>query len=200
MEDNIFMIMKKEAEYKEYITTHINNVKKAWEMMRESKGCMNIIKKSIDNYIIPNSILSLDGFIYAEDLFIKTHDHSKFSLEEWDAYRRHFYPISDKEKEESKEDFEKAWVHHYTVNTHHWNHWYKNKKNVNAMDLISVVELCCDWIAMNMVFKGTAIDFYNNRVVNCKDPNEQIYLGDKQSKIIYDILTEFYKSYPKEEE
>lgn len=57
------------------------------------------------------------------------------------------------------------------------------------MPLLVVVELCCDWLAMNIVFEGTALDFYDKRVVNCKDTDDQIYLGDKQSEFIRELLT-----------
>lgn len=192
-------IEQKEAEYEEYIYNHIGNVKKAWGLMKSSKGCMDIIRDAIRRRNIPCSFTSLNAVTHMTDLCIDTHDQSKFSIKEWEPYRKNFHPVNDKEKEEGKADFDKAWIHHYTVNTHHWNHWYAIKKDVDAMDLISVIELCCDWIAMNMVFSGTAIDFYNNRVVNCKDPKEQIYLGKEQSNFIYNIFVAYYNSYPKNE-
>lgn len=191
---------EKELAQKKYTDTHIKNVQKAWSMIKSSQLIMEYIKKLIINHAIPCSYIYTDGFVHMMDIQISLHDASKYSPEEWEPYRTNFYPLNDKEKEEYKNDFEKAWLHHYTVNKHHWDYWYKIYKNVDMMDLLSVIELCCDWIAMNFVFKGTALEYYHSGVEDCKNKDEQIYLGDKQSKIIKQIFTLFYQEYPKSSE
>lgn len=197
---------EKEKAQLEYTETHINNVLKAWELIKESESCIDIINSQISKARlaqvtltneIPCPYTSLIPVIEFMDHQIRLHDLSKYSEIEWEAYRRNFYPINDQEKEKYKEDFDKAWLHHYTINTHHWNYWYKIRKDINAMDLLSCIELCCDWIAMNFVFDGTALDFYEKNVLQCTDPNEKIYLGEKQSSFILNLLTAFYKDFPK---
>lgn len=188
---------EKELDQKEYTDAHIANVKQAWQMMKSSRECMLYIEDAIRMKTLPNNLITINTFVHMEDLQISSHDWTKYSSEEWEPYRKHFFPVDDKEKEDSKEEFEKAWEHHYTVNHHHWEHWYKIKNDVDRMTLLAVVELCCDWIAMNMVFEGTALDFYDKCVVNCTDPDEQIYLGEKQSEFIHGLLTRWYKDYPK---
>lgn len=192
--------LEKEREQLRYTSTHISNVQTAWSMIKMCPSIRSYISELIKNKIIPCNYIYTDGFIHMMDIQISLHDKSKYGPEEWEPYRKYFYPINDKEKEGNKDDFDAAWLHHYTVNKHHWDYWYKIYKDVDAMDLLSVVELCCDWIAMNFVFKGTALDFYKNRVEKCKDKDEQIYLGEKQKVIIKKILEMFYEEYPKIEE
>lgn len=196
----------KEKAQLQYTNTHIANVLKAWELIKESEHCLDIISNQISksqlaqvtlSNEIPCPYNSLISVIEFMDHQIRLHDLSKYSEHEWEAYRRNFYPINDEEKENAKEDFEKAWLHHYSINTHHWNYWYKIKKDINSMDLLSCIELCCDWIAMNFVFDGTALDYYEKKVLHCDDPKEQIYFGEKQSGFIFNLLTAFYKDFPK---
>lgn len=191
---------EKELAQKEYTDNHIKNVQTVWGMMKESIEIMDYIKEVLKTKFIPCGYIYSSGFFTMIDIQISMHDASKYGPNEWEQYRTNFYPINDKEKEDHKDDFKAAWLHHYTVNKHHWNYWYKIYKDENAMDLSSVLELCCDWIAMNFVFKGTALDFYDSRVENCKDKDEQIYLGEKQKVVIKNILEMFYKVYPKKEE
>lgn len=166
---------KAENEYKEYIEEHINNVNKAWSLMKKNKDVMKYIGKEagID---VAFMIASLDNQI-------KAHDLSKFSVEEWEPYRMYHYSINDQEKIDSKSDYEKAWEHHYTNNLHHWNWWaYNNQKD--KMTLNYVIEMCCDWIAMSMKFGGDAYHWYLNQT--------DIILGEKQKTWLINILTKYY--------
>lgn len=166
---------KAENEYKEYIEEHINNVNKAWSLMKKNKDIMKYIGKEagID---VAFMIASLDNQI-------KAHDLSKFSVEEWEPYRMHHHSINDQEKIDSKADYEKAWEHHYTNNLHHWNWWaYNNQKD--KMTLNYVIEMCCDWIAMSMKFGGDAYHWYLDQT--------DIILGEKQKTWLINILTKYY--------
>lgn len=147
---------EKELAQKEYTDNHIKNVQKAWGMMKESVEIMDYIKELVKTKYIPCAYIYSSGFFNMMDIQISIHDASKYGPNEWDQYRTNFYPINDKEKEDHKDDFKAAWLHHYTVNKHHWNYWYKIYKDENAMDLSSVLELCCDWIAMNFISIITA--------------------------------------------
>ena len=89
-----------------------------------------------------------------------THDLSKFLPCEFIPYARYFY--IDKEKYE--DDFEKAWIHHYRYNKHHWNYWgycWVNTRDFNfriKMDNPAemkdkyIRQMICDWKAMSRKF------------------------------------------------
>lgn len=139
----------KTKEYKKYIDNHIENVQKAW----------NIIDQATTKYKL-NSWGQQNGcnahmFI---DEFIKEHDKSKYSIEEFEGYRKKFYPIIGEDFDE--EEFEKAWEHHQEHNLHHW-------QSMRAIDYDHVfileytIEMICDWFAMAMQFGESHRDYYN---------------------------------------
>lgn len=161
--------------YKKYVDDHINNVKLAWKSMKENKKCINILKDLSEN---------LEYFLQTMQIFIDNHDASKYSIDEWEPYRKNFYPVDENEKKENEEDFQKAWEHHYTVNMHHWDWWAKNNRQ-NKMPIVSVIEMCCDWIAMSNKFGGDAYTWYNSQ--------KNIILGKEQKIIIESILKAYYK-------
>lgn len=145
-------IIKKEEEYMEYIKDHINNVHKSFEELYKLKDKF----EDIDRYDISDAIESVK-----EKGLIEIHDESKYSDEEFDGYRRHFHSVDDKEKEESEDDFELAWKHHYENNPHHPEYWIENEQPVD-MKIIYIVEMACDWIAMCYTKGGTALEYLNN--------------------------------------
>lgn len=168
-------IKKKEEEYKDYIKEHINNVKKAWNKMKESDNILEVISDFLDD----NN--NLDLFIVQVNANINNHDNSKYSKEEFDAYRKHFFPISDEEKELSKEEFETAWRHHYTHNLHHYDWWYENNK-LDNMPIMYVVEMICDWEAMSYKFGTNTKEWYYKNI------DTEIHLGEKQRRLTERIL------------
>lgn len=129
----------KEYEYTQYILDHIANVKSAFYKYGD-RLCqeLNINK------------MELEKNIYE-------HDMSKFSSEEFDAYRNYFYPYSNEEKDEDA--FELAWEHHYKNNKHHPQYWCNNGK-IEDMPNIYIAEMLCDWQAMKMKFGGSNYDYY----------------------------------------
>lgn len=183
---------EKELENLKYVQTHIDNVRTAWNNMKSTEACVGIIEQYCK--------MDIAVFFDYMDKKIYIHDQSKFSKEEWEPYRKNFYPINDKEKEYNKSDFEAAWKHHYTVNHHHWDYWYKVKKDVDAMPLEDIIEECCDWIAMSMIFPGTAYEFFKKRVLdkNCKE-EEKIHLSEFAIEITEKILKAYYEANPKVE-
>lgn len=140
------LLENKEQEYKNYIEEHIKNTKKAWELVQP---------KLINEYKIPNSLKEK-----VDDL-IENHDKSKYSKEEFEAYRKYFFPEEGKEK--NKEEFNEAWKHHYTINKHHWQHWIGKK-----MPLEYILEQLCDWKAMGMKFGDTPQAYYNKQKTKIK--------------------------------
>lgn len=167
-------IKTKEKQYKKYLKKHIKNIKTAY-------------KKLIKN---PNIFLIADKEIL-DKLYqrILIHDKSKYSKEEFEYYRKNFFPINNDEREENLKDFEKAVEHHYKNNSHHWQN-RKNKKSFNIHndeEILDVLENILDWVAVGYEFKNTAKEYYEknkNQIV--LPPEEKIFL----EHILYDIMEE----------
>lgn len=168
-----FKTKVKEKQYKNYIKKHRKNIKKAFQ------------NEIIHN---PNIYLLVDRELISKlSQRILDHDKSKYSKEEFDAYRKNFYPINKKEKEDNLKNFEKAWEHHYKNNSHHWqNRQYKKSFNINNdEEVLDVLENVLDWAAMGYTFKDTVKEYYDknkDNIILCS--SEKIFL----EHIIYDIL------------
>ena len=154
------LIQQKRNEYTEYIDEHVKNVKKAWGEVQNK--CHNIIVNLFNGYI------STPMYMITND--IKLHDQSKYSEYEFEAYRKNFFPISDEEKENNKEDFDKAWEHHYMNNPHHWDYWWHRYQ---PMPTIFIIEMVCDWQAMGYKFGNNSLEYYNNNRDKIKFHNDE---------------------------
>ena len=117
------------------------------------------------------------------------HDITKFKAEEFDAYRKNFFPISKKEKEDNLENFEKAWQHHYDNNSHHWQHRrYNTEFNKNDPEqVVNVLENVCDWLAVGYTYKNRPYQYYEKhkeKIELCPEEKEFfeyiIYSVDKK--------------------
>ena len=124
-------IQKQETIYTEYIDNHRQNVEKAWTIMKSNNECMDLITKYLNT--------DREAAISLLDEMIKNHDMSKYKENEFDAYRKEYYPISPEEKEGNKSAYDSAWRHHYHNNLHHWNWWYESG-NMDNMKMPYVVE------------------------------------------------------------
>ena len=135
-----------EERYMRYVEKHRNNMVKAYT---EMLTCPTILELGNEVLILLKQRVVL-------------HDISKFKAEEFDAYRKHFYPISKKEKEENEEAFNRAWQHHYDVNAHHWQHRrYNTEFNKNDPEqVVNVLENICDWIAVGYTYKNRPYQYY----------------------------------------
>ena len=111
-------IKNKEKLYLEYVSDHINNVNKAWKIMKSKDTCIRMIQKS--NLPGKQSDETFAHFIKILNQQIQAHDATKYKDAEWDAYRKNFYPIDDNKKKNNENDFNFAWKHHYENNMHHW--------------------------------------------------------------------------------
>lgn len=170
-------IIKKEEEYMEYIKDHVNNVHRAFENMYNIKDKF----EDIDRYDILDAIESVK-----ERGLIDIHDESKYSDEEFNAYRKHFHSIDDKEKDDSEEDFELAWKHHYENNPHHPEYWIKDGEPTD-MGIDYIVEMACDWIAMSYSKGGTALQYLNDNI-----EEKQKVMTENTMSILETILDTFY--------
>ncbi|WQJ53322.1 MAG: hypothetical protein [Wendovervirus sonii] len=127
------METKEDKQYQEYLTNHIANVQKGFQWL-------------IDKHIVKDD----NGTLRKQ---IEQHDQSKYSEDEWNAYRDYFYANGDETA------FNKAWLHHIHNNPHHWQHWVlinDDGKMENASKTICIqipknyiVEMVCDWWAFS---------------------------------------------------
>jgi len=137
----------KNREYLAYIKNHKENVVRAWDMIVEK---------------LPNEI-------FVQDIALKNriservllHDNSKYSDDEFGAYRQYFYPSSGETK--NREVFLIGWNHHFHNNDHHWEFWLDSKGNPlqrGEKTTETLIEMLCDWIAMIHVFGGDLLVYY----------------------------------------
>lgn len=138
-------IKMKERKYRNYIDTHKAAVQDAFVEMVMCEE-LKYLWESEDFY---NQMVDR----------IADHDLSKFSDEEFDAYRRYFFPVNEEEKANAKEDFDKAWQHHLKYNDHHWQH-RKDNKAFSEKDQLAVLENVCDWLGMGYIFGDRPYEYY----------------------------------------
>ena len=165
-----FKIKKNTRLYKKYIEEHKENIMKAFDEMK-------------DNHII----YQLGGDDLLNKLYNRAicHDASKYSIEEFEPYRKNFFPISQQEKEDNKETFKKAWQHHCQVNSHHWQH-RQNKKSFNRdndEEVLDVLENILDWLAMSYKFHDRPYQYYENN-------KNHIILNEDEKKFLEYIIYE----------
>ena len=111
---------------------------------------------------------------------IAAHDNSKFSEEEFEAYRKYFYPIDEKEKSEVKDAFDKAWQHHLECNDHHWQH-RKDSTEFTEETQLAILENVCDWMAMGYVFGDRPYEYY-------EEHKEAITLPSKDKEFLEFVI------------
>lgn len=160
-------IKAKEQEYREYIDTHRANVAKAWEEVKFK--CNSVLKERMS--LVQFSLVESD---------IANHDLSKYSEEEFDAYRKWFHFVDESEKD--KAAFDKAWEHHYMNNPHHPNSWVKNNSK-DLMPYVYIVQMVCDWQAMGYVFGNNAKEYYEKNKAEIQGK-----LGERQIKWTEELL------------
>ncbi len=148
----------KKVEYMNYILQHTRNVKTAYGTLFASKNYSTLPSK------ITTSEWSDALKILRSEVL--EHDQSKYGDEEFEAYRRHFYPTKKESENQDPdvikkevEDFKKAWEHHYRNNDHHPQYWkYIGPDNTILeqpsvvgvpMPLYAVMHMICDWWAMD---------------------------------------------------
>ena len=143
------IMLKEEQEYLDYIANHVFNVQMAYFIFSgELKKGLNI------------DDVKMNCRIY-------THDASKYSLEEFYAYRKYFYSVNKLERD--KLAFQQAWEHHYCCNDHYPHYWVVNKealkdrKNIIAKDMIdeAIAEMLCDWIGMSIAKSTSIVEWYS---------------------------------------
>lgn len=176
--------LKLNERHRNSIATHRSNIQLAWGRFSSHPACKDTLSKCIEIYSGKSDNIALVNLMNMVSQQVKIHDLSKYSDDEFEAYRKNFFPIDEQEKEDNIQNFEKAKNHHYENNMHHWNWWANNSQKDN-MPLPFVVEMAMDWIAVSMVHsESNAYEWYQKQ--------NNIILGGKQKECIEILLTSFY--------
>lgn len=122
-------------EYLDYVTEHISNIEKAFNIVTDACKDMDVIKNE----------KSYNKLKYD----VEHHDLSKFSVEEFIPYVNCFYPIT----KEDKKPLGNAWDNHKACNDHHIE---------RASNEIQLMHMIIDWTAMSLKFGGTAQQYFED--------------------------------------
>jgi len=168
------ILIQKTKEYLDYIERHIDNVEKAWELIKDNcsdKG-FNFLEDKTLYELIEHDVI--------------WHDLSKLSEYEFVQYRQYFFPAPFEIK--SKNKFLTAWEHHKEYNKHHWQSWIKHLETTPS-DIshkeVYVVTMVIDWVAMGFEFGDTAKSYYESNKDNIELPEWAITLMYKIFDCIY---------------
>lgn len=170
-------VIAKEDEYLDYINNHVANAITAFNNLFNNK-VYNLEGITDDPKKFANAVE-----IVSHD--IEIHDATKYSDDEFYAYRRKFYPtleeqnIKDQDEiDRVNDNYNKAWKHHYTHNYHHplfWKYVDQNGKILDTpleiarpMPLYAIIHMICDWEAMSMRFNGDTVEWYNTKATTEK--------------------------------
>lgn len=86
------------------------------------------------------------------------HDWTKFTSVEWVPYAHTFYNkdgSKNEDRQSKHKDFEKAWIHHYNHNKHHWQYWVPRKGKPKEMPVKYRREMMADWMAVSKAKTGS---------------------------------------------
>lgn len=115
---------------------------------------------------------------------ILKHDASRYTPEEWDNWRKSYFPVNDKEKEEGEKTEKEARKHHYKVNAHHPEHW-----NGKEMDKVSIAEMIIDWEADSKVDGGNPLKWW---LYNDEAKEKKKLLNPKTREEVERVLQTIY--------
>lgn len=169
--------------YLDYINEHVSNVQEAFNIYIKARN--NVILESLIGLYTEDEILDA---INACEKEVAHHDDSKFSDEEFEGYRKKWYPASEEKKKENEEAIEEeyrdAWEHHYLNNSHHPDYWLDAKGVPQDMDLKSILHMICDWEGMSIKFRSDTLKWYRTKAIN----DEQKKMSDHTKKVVEKIL------------
>ena len=154
--------------YKKTVENHKRNILKAYYEMLECDGLEWIMKDP--KIMHPLWIRALE------------HDDSKlYNKEEFKAYRKYYYPVSDKEYKDNLENYEKIKKQHIMNNDHHW------QSRSDYTDFTIDTELAClenimDWLAVGYELHDRPHEYYESIKHIIDLPQKQI---DFMEKCIY---------------
>lgn len=150
------LVKVKSQEYISYIDIHRAYVKAAYNTYKDFFITYFNIPSKLENDI---------------DKQITNHDKSKYTYNEFNAYRRYFYPTTEENNQTDKNTinyFHKAWLHHIHENPHHPEHWMYYDDETNKLILLKIpdryiIEMICDWVAMSKLDIKDMIKWYTEK-------------------------------------
>lgn len=169
--DQLYDIEIQTLKYLQYIINHRDNVRQAWNDIKVA--CENMPFITDDTYYN----------VLCEE--IRKHDLSKYSAEEFTQYRQRFYPTWDEMNEglHSEKYLDKAWKHHLDNNSHH----FENIANIDNM--VDLVHMLCDLLAMSKQFKQPHREYYDKNKETFKVKDWQ----HERIEEIYTALDQYYE-------
>jgi hypothetical protein len=168
----------KEEEYIDYIETHREKVKAAYE-----KYFLPLIDQELDLKSCSNEEFQ-EALKFCTNN-ISLHDESKYSDAEFIPYRIRFYPTEDEKvqlniadyAQQQEENFALAWEHHYKNNPHHPKYWIQSDGTILDMELRYIIEMLCDWLSFGKdirIWYQTAEDEKNEMSAKTKEIVEEL--------------------------
>ena len=101
---------------------------------------------------------------------VDVHDMSKFSIEEFEPYRKRFYPSDTSEElHDGDEEYELALKHHYSNNPHHPQYYVKENGDIEDVPDLYIAEMVLDWASFGGEYWKRLDDnklFINNKTIN----------------------------------
>lgn len=191
--------------YLTYIDEHITNVGKAYKILFEKPFT------EVDSQELQIPVGELNKARLKAKEAIQTHDESKYSDEEFDGYRAHFFRTTDEQNKYdtdkefkliNDENYEEAWEHHYKNNDHHPKYWKfvdivdgrkvkvnEEKSEATEMPLYAILHMLCDWQAMSIKFNNKVSEWYATKATEEKEDM------NPNTKVIVDRFVEWIKNY-----
>ena len=170
---------QKQEEYIDYIETHRENVKAAYE-----KYFLPLLDQEFE--LKSCSVEEFKEAIQSASNNISIHDESKYMDIEFEPYRLRFYPTEEENeylksgdaKIQQQQDFETAWTHHYKNNPHHPKYWVQDDGNIKDMELVYIIEMLCDWLSfgddIRVWYQNKAKDEKNAMSIRTKEITEEL--------------------------
>ena len=175
------LTINSDKQYREYLFTHIENVKKAfnWLYNNTPKIFENLTKKELNQL----------------KYHIETHDASKYSEAEFGPYKDHWFGNGSYDDDY---DYDCAWLHHVHNNPHHWQHWViveAGKRTIVSMPKIYIIEMICDWWSFswtknNLYEMFTWYELHGEEMVMSESTREKVNFILKTIKDELDKQTE----------
>jgi len=150
--------------YLKYIMEHKSNILKAYDEMLKCKDL---------EWIMQDPLIQVRLLIRAHN-----HDDSKLSKAEFNAYRKHYFPVDIKEFNDNAEAYQQAWEHHKNTNDHHWQarvNWKDEDFNINTE--LACLENVMDWLAVGYKLGDRPYEYYEQN-------KDKIILSKKQREFI----------------
>lgn len=139
--------------YVKYLTAHIARVREAMRRFINMGGVDDLTAYSVGEKAVIIAELTSRA---------DSHDKSKWQIDEFFPYLRHFYDPSGVVPEDGEDpDFDKACSLHYARNDHHDRYWRVEGRNINDMTIEAICEMLADWVSMSVYSKNSPTKWYN---------------------------------------